>query len=206
MLNSDFSRVREPAYPSRSVGGASIGLDLRSSSDVFWRLRGSTPSRHTRVSSAPITVITAPAARTPSTCVRPVGLLPACCAAFRRFSLRGDTSTASLLEVGLGELLHENHAEAHERAELLARRRAAGSERGELLGEVARADAQHAAGQRLALLTLAHVALQHGREQRRRVFPDVEAGVVLDQLEAGQGQWVADAVAEPQPVEHVLDA
>ena len=48
--------------------------------------------------------------------------------------------------------------------------------------------------------------LQDAGEQRRRVLPDVEARVVVDQLEAGHRQRVADAVAEPQPVEHVLDA
>ena len=47
---------------------------------------------------------------------------------------------------------------------------------------------------------------EDAREQRRRVLPDVEARVVGDQLEAGHRQRVADAVAEPQPVEHVLDA
>src|SRR5580765_1549198 len=103
---------------------ASSGLALRSSGELIWRLRGSIPSRHTRVSSAPITVITAPAARTPSTWVRPVGFLPACCAAFSRFSLRGDTRLASLAQVGVRELLDEDHAEARGRAELVDQRRA----------------------------------------------------------------------------------
>ena len=64
-------------------------------------------------------------------------------------------------------------------------------------------DGEH---RRRVVLALGHVALQHAREQRRRVLPDVEARVVLDQLEAGHRQRVADAVAEPEPVEHVLDA
>src|SRR3954454_13246313 len=187
---------------------ASSGLALRSSSEVIWRLRGSIPSRHTRVSSAPNTAITAPPARTPSTCVRPVGLVPAWLAALRRLSLRCDTGAPSLAQVGLGELLHEDHAEPGQRAELGPERRAARPERRQLPGEVLGADAQDARREllRAGVAALGHVALEHPREQRRRVLPHVEARVVLDQLEAGHGQRVADAVAEPQPVEHVLDA
>src|SRR5262249_956830 len=146
-------------------------------------------------------VSTAPPARIPSTCVRPLASLRvASAAAFSRLALRGDTSTRSPAQVGLGELPDEDHAELDERAQAAAR-----TERRELLGEVARADADDARGHQLAAVVV-DVPAQHAREQRRRVLPDVEAGVVLDELEAGHGQRMADAVAEVQPVEHVLDA
>ena len=90
----------------------------------------------------------------------------------------------------------------------LPRLSAAGPERRQLPGEVARADAQDARGDDLGarLAGGVDVALQHAREERRGVLPHVEAGVVLHHLEARQRQRVADAVAEVQPVEHVLDA
>src|SRR4051812_15866690 len=150
------------------------------------------PSRQTRVISAPNTAITAPPARMPRTCVRPVGREPACLAAFRRLSLRGDTGAPSLAQIRLGELLPEDHPEPHQRAELRAEARAGRPERRELLGEVAHADAQHAGGQLggavvARLLDVAgrgrEVGWVYAREQRRRVLPHVEAGVALDQLE-----------------------
>src|SRR3954451_6075572 len=187
---------------------ASIGLARRSSSEVIWRLRGSVPSFQTRAISAPNTVITAPPARNPSRRVRLLGLLRAASAAARRLALRGDTGARPPSQVGLGELLHEDHAELHERAELGAEARPARAERRELLGEVACADDDGAAGHLLRGLVAAlfDVAAQHAGEERRRVPPDVEPRVVLDQLEAGHRQRVADAVVEPEPVEHVLDA
>src|SRR3954453_16190821 len=84
------------------------------------RLCGSMPSRHTRVSSAPKTVSTAPAASAPSRCVRPDGLLPASCAAFSRLSLVLTIAPPLREHVGLGELPEEDPAEPDQRAELLA--------------------------------------------------------------------------------------
>src|SRR3954468_1464407 len=98
------------------------------------------PSRQTRVNPAPNTGITPPPAGMPSTWVRPVGREPACLAAFRRLSLRGDTRAPSLAEVGLGQLLHEDRPELDQRAELGAQARAGRAERRELTGEVAHAD------------------------------------------------------------------
>src|SRR3954471_7115924 len=97
---------------------ASIGFARRSSSEVIWRLRGRVPSRQTRVSSAPNTVSTAPPARTPSRCVRVLGLLRGASAAARRAALRDGTGPRSFPQVGLGELLHEDHTELGERSEL----------------------------------------------------------------------------------------
>src|ERR1051325_5095868 len=108
------------------------------------RLCGSIPSRHTRVSSAPNTVSTAPAAKKPSRCVRPVGLLPAASACFRRLPLLIAIAPPLREHVGLGQLTEEDPAEAYEGAELLADARPVGPERRELLGEVAHADPQHA--------------------------------------------------------------
>src|SRR3954447_4483209 len=125
---------------------ASIGLARRSSSEVIWRLRGSVPSFQTRAISAPKTVITAPPARKPSRWVRLLGLLRAASAAARRLALRLDTVARPPSQVGLSELLHEDHAELHDRAELGADPRAGGAERGQLLGEVAGADDDRAAG------------------------------------------------------------
>src|SRR3712207_999534 len=125
------------------------------------RLTGSMPSFHTRVSSAPITVSTAPPARAPSRCVRPDGFRPACVAFLSRRSLRRDTRTPPLAQVRLGELAEEDGHELEQRAQ-------AAPEGGELAREVARPDAQHARrhdlGARLARLL--DVAAQHAREQR----------------------------------------
>src|SRR4051794_32663251 len=158
--------------------------------------------------SALNTVSTAPPASTPSTWVRLEDPLRAASAAARRLALRVDATTASLAQVGLGELSDEDHAELGQRAELLADARAAGPERRQLLGEVTRPDDDHPGRdhRRRRVLALGHVALQDAREERRGVLPDVEAGVVLDQLEARHGQRMTDAVAEPEAVEHVLDA
>src|SRR3954452_13447781 len=109
---------------------ASIGLARRSSSEVIWRLRGSVPSFHTRATSAPKTVTTAPPARMPSRWVRLEGLLRAASAAARRLALRVGTGAGSLAQVGLGELLGEDHAELDGRAELGAQRGAGRTERG----------------------------------------------------------------------------
>jgi len=72
------------------------------------------------------------------------------------------------------------------------------------LGEHWRGEAQ--ARDDLAVLLAGERFGSGVRVERRRVLPDVEAAVVLDQLEAGHRERVADAVVEPQPVEHVLDA
>src|SRR3954454_982758 len=109
-------------------------------SAACWRLCGSMPSRQTRVSSAPNTVSTAPAASTPSRCVRPDGLLPASCAALRRLSLVLTIAPPLREDVGLGELPEEDPAEPDQRPELLADARPVRAERRELLGEVAHAD------------------------------------------------------------------
>src|SRR5512133_1699702 len=181
-------------------------LGLRPSS-CSWRLTGSIPRRQTRASSAPKTASTAPPANAPSTRVRPDEARPTCVASLSRFSLRAAMS-AALAQVGLGELGHEDPSELDQRPELRAEVRAAGAEGGQLLGEVADADAQHAGGHELGLGVLAelHVAAQDVGEERRRVLPDVEARVVAHELEARERQRVAHAVAEPQPVEHALDA
>src|SRR5512133_2777140 len=165
------------------------------------------PRRQTRASSAPNTASTAPPAKTPSRRVRPDEARPTSVACLSRFSLRRDMS-AALAQVGLGELGREDPAELEQRAELRREVRAAGTEGRQLLGEVADADAQHAGGDELSVGVLAdlHVAAQDVGEERRRVLPDVEARVVAHELEAGERQRVADAVAEPQPVEHALDA
>src|SRR4051812_21314118 len=165
------------------------------------------PSRHTRAISAPNTVITAPPASTPRTCVRPDGFLPASLAALSRLSL-GDLAIApTLAQVDLCELVHEDHAELDQSAELGADAAgAARAERGHLLGEVLHPDAQDPGGDQLGgrVTGFVDVALQDLREQRRRVLPEVEAGVVLDQLVTGHRERMPDAVAEPEPVEHAL--
>src|SRR3954462_5511610 len=98
------------------------------------------PRRHTRVSSAPNTLSTAPPASTPSRRVRPVGLLPASCAALRRLSLVFTIAAPLGEHVGLGQLAEEDPAELDERAELLADAGRVGPEGRQLLGEVADAD------------------------------------------------------------------
>src|SRR6188472_419400 len=108
------------------------------------------PRRHTRASSAPKTASTAPPAKAPSTRVRPDEARPTCLASLSRFSLRAAMS-AALAQVGLGELGREDPAELEQRSELRAQVRAAGAEGGQLLGEVADADAQHAGGHQLGL-------------------------------------------------------
>src|SRR5918999_2087614 len=176
-------------------------LPGRSSDAASSRLTGSIPSRHTRATSAPNTVTTAPPASAPSRWVRPDVLVPACLATSSRLALRRGMCPPSLAEIGLGELAEEDDAELDEPAE-------APAEGGELAGEVASADAEDAGGDdlRAGLAGLVDVAAQHAREQRRRVAPDVEARVVLDELEPAEGQRVARPVAEEEPVEHVLDA
>src|SRR5262245_33938292 len=159
------------------------------------------PSRHTRVSSAPNTAITAPPARMPSTCVRPVGLLPASVAALSRLSLRDLAIAPTLAQVHLGQLADEDHAELDQPAELGADAAgAARAERRHLLGEVLHPDAQDPGGDQLgtAVAAFLDMALQHLRKQRRRVLPEVEAGVVLDQLVPRHRQRMPDAVTEPQ--------
>src|SRR3954453_9710995 len=183
-----------------------MGLARRSSSEVIWRLRGRVPSRHTRVSSAPKTVSTAPPARTPSTWVRPLVFVRAASAAFRRLALRCDTLARPPAQVGVGELLHEDDAELEYRPDALAGARCGRAEGRQLLGEVLRADHDDPAGDDLLGVALADVALQDVGEERRRVLPDVEALVVGDELEARHRQGMPDAVLEPQAVEHVLDA
>src|SRR4051794_19959856 len=114
---------------------ASTGLERRSSSEVICRLRGRVPSRHTRVTSAPKTMTTAPPARMPSRCVRLLGLLRAASAAARRLALRVDTCARPLAQVRLGELLAEDEPEPGDRSGLRGRSVAAGAERRELLRE-----------------------------------------------------------------------
>src|SRR4051812_18273935 len=169
---------------------ASMGFERRSSSEVIWRLRGSAPSFHTRATSAPKTVITAPPARMPSRWVRLEGLLRAASAAASRLALRVDTGAGSLAQVGLGELLGEDHAELDERSELGPQRGPGGAERRQLLGEVDGPDPDDPGGQRRRRLVLAFgdMPLEHAGEERRRVLPDVEARVVLDELEPGHGE------------------
>src|SRR3954452_5694747 len=167
-----------------------MGLARRSSSEVIWRLRGSVPSRHTRVSSAPKTVSTAPPARTPSTWVRPLDFSRAASAALRRLALRDGTRARPPAQVGVGELLDEDDAEARQRLERLAAARRGRAERRQLLGEVTRADSEDPAGDELPVLALRDVALEDVREERRRVLPDVVAGVVGDELEAGHRERV----------------
>src|SRR5919204_173460 len=171
------------------------------------RLCGSMPSRHTRVTSAPNTVSTAPPARKPSRWVRPDGLRPASLAFLSRLPLVMAIPPPLREQVGLGELAEEDPSEPAERAELGDGARAAGPERRQLLGEVAHADSQHARRDELCALILLglDMAAQDAGEQGRRVAPDVEARVVPHELVAGQRQRMADAVAEEQPVEHVLD-
>src|SRR5215218_174121 len=120
------------------------------------RLTGSMPSRQTSATSAPNTVNTAPPARAPSRCVRPVGLVPACLAASSCLPLRRGMRPPSLAQVRLGQLPEEDDAELEQRA-------GAPAERGELAREVARADPQHAGGDELGarLFGLVHVAPQH---------------------------------------------
>src|SRR3954471_10685731 len=115
---------------------ASMGFARRSSSDWIWRLRGSVPSRHTRVTSAPKTVITAPPARMPSTWVRLLGLLRAASAAARRLALRVDTCARPPAQVRLGQLPAEDQSELAERGGLRPRTGPAGAERRQLLREV----------------------------------------------------------------------
>src|SRR4051794_18554506 len=159
---------------------ASIGLARRSSSEVIWRLRGSVPSFHTRATSAPKTAITAPPASRPSRCVRlELEPLRAASAAASRFALRVDAippSSPSLPQVGLGQLLHEDHPELRQPADLRADARPAGAERRQLLGEVARPDDDDPGREdgRRVVVALLDVALQHAGEERRRVLPDVE--------------------------------
>src|SRR5215217_5255314 len=105
------------------VISASTGLERRSASELIWRLRGRVPSRQMRVASAPNTVMTAPPARTPSTCVRPLGLLRAASAAARRLALRVDTCAPPLAQVCLGQLLPEDQRELPDRAHLRAHTR-----------------------------------------------------------------------------------
>src|SRR4051794_28123598 len=147
------------------------------------RLWGSMPRRQTRASSAPKTASTAPPAKAPSTRVRPDEARPTCLASLSRFSLRPGMS-AALAQIGLGELGHEDPAELDQRPELRAEVRAARAEGGQLLGEVADADPQHAGGHELGVRVVAglHVSAQDVREERRRVLPDVEAGVVPHEL------------------------
>src|SRR5215470_7909028 len=121
------------------------------------------PSRHTRVTSAPNTAITAPPARMPSTWVRPVGFLPAWLAAARRLSLRDLAIAPTLAQVDLGQLADEDHAELDQPAELGADPAAtARAERGQLLGEVLHPDAQDPGGDELGarLLAFVDMALQ----------------------------------------------
>src|SRR3954453_6419763 len=116
-----------------------------SRSSLSSRLCGSIPSRHTRATSAPKTVITAPPASAPSRCVRPVGLRPASVASLSRLPLVVFAIAPPLGEhVGLGQLAEEDPAEPPERPDLGGGARPVGPERRELLGEVAYADPQHA--------------------------------------------------------------
>src|SRR5919198_5249565 len=177
-------------------------------SAASWRLCGSMPSRHTRVSSAPNTVSTAPPASTPSRCVRPDGSWPAASAAFSRLPLVLAIAPPLREHVGLGQLAEEDPAEPQERAQRGAGAATTRTERRELLGEVAYADAQDARSDELGrgVLVGLDVPAQHAREQRRRVAPEVEPRVVAHELVAGHRQRMADSVAEEQPVQHVLDA
>src|SRR3954468_12818934 len=145
---------------------ASTGFARRSSSDWIWRLRGSVPSRHTRVTSAPNTVSTAPPARMPSTWVRLLGLLRAASAAASRLALRVDTCARPPAQVCLGELLGEDHAELDERSQLCAHPGASRAERRQLLGEVAHADLDDPGADQLraVVLALRDVPSQHARE------------------------------------------
>src|SRR5215211_1250712 len=105
-------------------------------SAASWRLCGSIPSRHTRVSSAPKTVSTAPLASAPSSRVRPDGWWPAASAAFRRLPLPLAITPPLGEHVGLGQLAEEDPAEPHQRAERGARAATTRPERRELLREV----------------------------------------------------------------------
>src|SRR4051812_48941015 len=83
------------------------------------RLCGSMPSRHTRATSAPNTVSTAPPARTPSRCVRADGLRPASPASFSRLPLALAIPPPLREQVGLGQLAEEDPAEPQQRADAL---------------------------------------------------------------------------------------
>src|SRR4029079_14895637 len=108
----------------------------------------------------PKTVITAPPARMPSTCVRPLDVVRAASAAARRLALRGDTGARPRAQIRLGELLHEHDAELHERLDPLHRARGGRAERRELFGEVAGADDDRPGGDRVLGVALVHVSAQ----------------------------------------------
>src|SRR5215211_850822 len=104
----------------------------------------------------------------------------------------------------LPEVPGEQRAEARERVDAVGRVHA---ERGQLAREVLRQDVQDAAGDDLRVAVVAawlDVAAEDPREQRRRVAPEIEAGVVLDVLEASERHRVALAVLDQQPVLHEL--
>src|SRR3954453_22299351 len=128
------------------------------------RLWGSMPRRQTRASSAPKTASTAPPAKAPSTRVRPDEARPTSVASLSRFSLRPGMS-ATLAQVGLGELGHEDPAELDQRPELRAEVRCAGAEGGQVLGEAGDADPPHAGAHELGVRVAARldVAPQHVR-------------------------------------------
>src|SRR3954454_23580547 len=137
-------------------------------SAACWRLCGSMPSRQTRVSSAPKTVSTAPAASAPSRCVRPDGLRPASTASLSRLPLVALAMSTPLGEhVGLVQLPEEDPAEPCQSAEPGDDPAPARPERGQLLGEVAHADPQHAGRHELRAVVLLglHVAAQDAREE-----------------------------------------
>ena len=167
------------------------------------------PSRHTRASSAPNTASTAPPARTPSTWVRPDGCAARLAGRLEPLLLALATCQPPLAQVGLGELAEEDPAE------LDAARRAARRRSGRRPGTSSaawRSRACGCAGRRRPTSSAPSSPPSSTWPRRTRVksvvvsFQTSKPASFATSLKPVMRQRVADAVAEPQPVEHVLDA
>src|ERR1700722_3853883 len=112
---------------------------------------------------------------------------------------RGEDSRSTPWPVNAPQLAGEQLAEARDRVHAVCR---AGAERRQLTREVQRMDVQEAARHHPCTVVLLglHMALEHAREQRRGLRPDVKAVVVADLLEAGHRQRMLLAVGEPQAI------
>ena len=114
----------------------------------------------------------------------------------------------SPVAVDVPQLAHEHRAEGGERSGLGLGVGAVRAERRQLLEEVGQVDGDDAAGSDLGAVVagLVDVAGEQAGEQRGRVPPHVEAGVVLDHLEPGEGDLLPLVVGEPEPIAHLRAA